>query len=292
MWEKFMLKHGNIYKFYLSFNLDKLHLKLVHPKNQKELLEGQDKPSMLDYPEGFRMKLEFNGDDLTDYDYLREWRISKLFETKTTNYVKKFLKQGDSFIDGGANIGYYSLMASKLVGQKGSVYAFEPTPATFKRLCDNISLNELQNVKPYQMGLGSDDGELEYFISNINPVNNSFVKSELNSHPGSNVIKVKIARLDTIFPDGIDNLSVIKLDVEGYENEVILGAKNLIQKSRPAIIFEFYYPIVVKRYKNHNQIFDSLKALGYSEFIEIETGNIVSKYSDLSHTYTNVIASR
>ncbi len=79
-------------------------------------------------------------------------------------YLDK-LKAGDNFIDVGANIGYYSLLASGKVGISGAVYSFEPSTREYKRLIDNIKLNNCSNVTPYNIALSDHSGETELHVS-------------------------------------------------------------------------------------------------------------------------------
>jgi FkbM family methyltransferase len=282
----FMLRHSKIYESCTSLGLDTLYLRLASLQEHRILSEGEKKPSILEYPEGFRMKLDYK--DTYDFTYLLEWKGSNgSYEIKTSSYLKKILKRGDSFIDGGAHAGYFSMLASKLTGSGGKVYAFEPDPVPFKKLKKNIQINRLHNIRPYEVGIGDADRVANFNLSDRDSSGNSFLS--LNGLSNT-AIKVKLFRLDTLFPNGIKNLKAMKLDLEGYENEAIIGARNLIRKSKPTIIFEFNYRILFEKDRRYNQVFDSLRDLGYSKFIESETGNSVGKYSDLSHLYTNVIA--
>jgi FkbM family methyltransferase len=281
----FMLRHSKIYELCASLGLDTLYLRMLRLREPRVLSDGEKKPSILEYADGFRMKLDYK--DKYDFYYLSQWKESNgSYEVKTSTYLKKILKHGDSFIDGGANAGYYSMFASELIGQEGRVYAFEPAPIPFKKMKKNIQINRLHNIKLYKMGIGDTDKEADFNLSDRDSSGSSF----LSLSGLSNTIKVKIFRLDTLFPDGIKSLKAIKLDLEGYENEAIIGAKNLIRKSKPTIIFEFNYRTLFDKDRHYNEVFDSLQKLGYSKFIESETGNSVERYSDLSHLYTNVIA--
>ena len=83
--------------------------------------------------------------------------LSKLvyeqFEVDEIDFVNNFLKEGDIFLDIGANVGLFSLYAAKKVGSTGSVIAFEPAYDTYNRLLENCELNKLSNVRPFKLGL-------------------------------------------------------------------------------------------------------------------------------------------
>ncbi|MEM3830324.1 MAG: FkbM family methyltransferase, partial [Conexivisphaerales archaeon] len=93
--------------------------------------------------------------DLSPY---RQYLESGFCEKEISQYIEKILKHGDVFVDVGVNSGYYSLLASSIVGDTGRVYAFEPHPQTFKRFVRNLKLNEISNVEAFSVALSSYDG--------------------------------------------------------------------------------------------------------------------------------------
>ena len=86
------------------------------------------------------------------------------FEKAEQRFINKFLRPGDIFVDVGANIGLFTLIAAKLVGKRGHVYAFEPSSRIHQRLIDNIKLNNLTNVSCYQLALSDRDGEAILYV--------------------------------------------------------------------------------------------------------------------------------
>lgn len=144
-------------------------------------------------------------------------------------------------IDIGANIGYHSIYMSKKFKQ---VYSFEPQKEIFNILNLNIKKNNITNIITYNNAVGNENKEIKLSCSN-NSIHNSIKKIDEDGCESVNMV-----RLDNI--QELNNISYIKIDVEGYEYNVLLGAINLIKKYRPIIIFEEHNDI--KTYVTPNSI--------------------------------------
>ncbi len=153
-----------------------------------------------------------------------------LMEFDDMSFVLHFLREGDQFVDIGANIGSYTILASAHLGAK--TMAFEPLPSTFEYLKNNISVNQIQDkVEAFNLALGSQKGELD-FTSTAGAANHVARAGD------KNVVKVKVETLDDIMSGKTPPL-LIKIDVEGFETEVIAGAMETINNpSVKAIIIE------------------------------------------------------
>jgi hypothetical protein len=119
----------------------------------------------------------------TDYDTIDyQLYAHGIYEAGTLNIISQCLNEGDIFIDVGANIGLMTLLGARRVGPSGGVYAFEPAPATFGLLQDNISLNQMKNIHAMNVGLGSAQG-VEVIYSNRQ--NNRGMTSFVEKEPGA-----------------------------------------------------------------------------------------------------------
>ncbi|HRN93192.1 MAG TPA: FkbM family methyltransferase [Chitinophagales bacterium] len=159
------------------------------------------------------------------------------YEKGTVSVMENFLQPIDNFIDVGANIGFVSLAAAKFCSQ-GKVFSFEANPDTFKILEENIRLNNFKNIQPYSMGLGSEKSVLKIFPNTLknNRGGASMVQSDLNKDEVG--VEVAIDKLDNVL-DGNTTISMMKIDVEGFEMEVLKGATALLSsKNAPALIVE------------------------------------------------------
>ena len=154
-----------------------------------------------------------------------------LHEFPEMGFLLHFLRAGDLFVDVGANVGSYSLLAGGVVGAQG--IAFEPVPETFERLTDNIRLNRLDGVVHCRRcAVGSSPGSIA-FTSKQNTMNRAVAPGEVCDSS----VKVEVVDLDSAL--GGANPVLMKVDVEGFESEVIRGAASVLARSSlKAVIME------------------------------------------------------
>lgn len=152
-----------------------------------------------------------------------------LHEFYDMGFLLHFMRKEDLFVDIGANIGSYTILASAQVGCR--TIAVEPVPTTFGCLKNNISLNNIEDkVTALNIALGSAPGKIS-FTSNLDTMNH------VSNNNLENDIVVDVSKLDSILNDVFPSL--IKLDVEGFESEVINGAsQTLLNPTLKAIIIE------------------------------------------------------
>jgi len=161
-------------------------------------------------------------------------------EMKTTELFIKLTGPGSTVVDIGANIGFFTLLAAKLVGRKGVVLSFEPEPTSFSLLTESVERNNFDNVRLYQKCISNVDGQQLLHLS-VTP--NKGLHS-IARDPGGPSIQVPSARLDTLASSlGIGSIDLLKIDVEGAEPEVLEGAGRLLSESRVRnIIMEWEHP--------------------------------------------------
>jgi FkbM family methyltransferase len=166
----------------------------------------------------------------------------------TAKFITEFLREGDTFVDVGANIGLYTLPAA---AKKARVVAVEPSAKNRGRLEENLALNGLTSVKIEACALGESEGEM------------AFCDDDALAHVelAGNGPKVPVRRLDAILPEG--EISLLKVDVEGFELAVFQGAENAMRAGRlPVILFEMNHSY--ERYGvTEAQIFGFLRERGY-----------------------------
>ncbi len=186
-------------------------------------------------------------------------------EVKLTRFLLKNIKEGDTFFDVGSNCGFYALLSGVMVGESGSVHAFEPTPHISKLLSKNTS--NLKIVKVVEAAVSEKDGEAYFNINPINPVANSLV---LEGNNISKKITVKTLSLDS-YSTSIDRQpNIIKLDVEGNEEAVIKGARGILESSSPIVCME----ILSQEGKVDFGAVSELSTFGYKPHCIMESGEI------------------
>ena len=188
-------------------------------------------PHILQTIHGFKMKIDPSRDSGVELSLFQ----TGTYEKGTLHLLRKFLQAGDTFIDVGANIGLMSVFAAGCVGEKGRVIAFEAHPETFEWLKDNIAINHINCIETRGYALGDENTTaLIYDNWDINRGGASLVVKQADAI--GHEVDVKV--LDEVLPAGIVP-KVIKVDVEGFELQVLKGAKQTILQHKPILIVEY-----------------------------------------------------
>ncbi|HEY2290911.1 MAG TPA: FkbM family methyltransferase [Thermoanaerobaculia bacterium] len=141
--------------------------------------------------------------------------------------VRRLLRPGMRAVDVGANIGYYLLLIESVVGPGGSVACFEPEPENLRELERNVAANRLANVRVLAAAVGAEDGRVSMRVG----INAAVVGEEGGD------FTVPLLRLDSALDGPVD---FVKIDVEGYEGHVLVGARRLLREHRPALLVEIH----------------------------------------------------
>ena len=212
---------------------------------------------------------------------------SGTYEPEVQELILSYWKENTWFIDVGANVGAISIPLSKLK-QGSKVLGIEASPTIFPYLNENVLKNECANINIVQCAAyDRDDEELSF---NEAP-ESKFGMGSLGSSFGMSSVQVKGRTLDAILADfGTPDVSVMKVDVEGFEAAVFLGAKNLLKKQKPIIIFEFCD--WAEENSGRFEVGESqevLKEAGYDIYI-IEAGRMVRLEESRKKGYENLLA--
>jgi FkbM family methyltransferase len=201
-----------------------------------------------------------------DAMFLRPWIFGD-YEPFMTKAMSRLIRPGDVILDVGANFGWYSALFATWTGPAGRVHAFEPMPAFREMLVDTLALNRLSdrvNVNPF--GLGDSDGQFTLYTFPGLTIGHASAttlgRTDATPHTCS------IRRLDDVLLEKrIDRVDIVKIDVEGHEPSVIAGATNLLSRGdAPVVHFEINRNCIRDRGIDPNQIFDSLRKMGYTAF--------------------------
>jgi FkbM family methyltransferase len=211
------------------------------------------------------------------------------FEEAEIEYLTNTLTKGDIFVDIGANIGLFSLIASKIVGIEGKVLCFEPAPLTYSRLDENLKLNKLQNVDSRNIGLSDKKGELMFYVSNNGyDAWNSFAPSQDNKLESS--IKVPVSTLDSELLDiNKSKIKLVKIDVEGWEKFVLFGGKDFFENFSPIVMIEFTEENTFNAGYAVHDIYNVMQDFGYV-WHRITKGELIKEDKKLHYPYDNLIA--
>lgn len=221
---------------------------------------------------GYKIKYARNG-DIGEIIYKYEFLVNrkKSFEYQTMELFASLIKPGDVILDIGANTGLYSIFYSKLVGDKGKVFAFEPDTKTYKALLNNLKLNNCTNVITHNFALSNKESKIEMVSEDTNDANLKtgdafrYIKEITDDSSSSTNNTIKAFRLDDL--DLIkkeEKINFMKVDVEGAELLVFEGGKETIQNHKPKIIFELNGQVTKRFDYNPVQVLMLLNELGYS----------------------------
>jgi len=214
------------------------------------------------------------------------------FELNELAFIKAYLSPGDVFLDVGANIGLFTLLAADAVGSTGAVHSFEPCGATFNRLSSNIRLNNFDNVRANQLALSEEPGELELYTSQDgHDAWNSFAGT-LAGAAGERQL-VSVGTLDDYVLQNQVVPSLIKIDVEGWESQVLKGGQVALSGlDAPDLLVEFTEHNCVAAGSSGKDLFHAIEQLGYKLFHIRADLQLQPAYEGEDFPYCNLIATK
>jgi FkbM family methyltransferase len=232
-------------------------------------------------------------------DYLRE--IGDEFEPDTVRLFALFCGQGSRVLDVGANIGMTALALSRICN-RGRIVAVEPVPKTFQYLRQNVSKAGARNVEIFNFALGSSEGSV---LMQGHPSN--FACSFVADHytiPASDHFsqRVPVKRLDDIFSDlSLDRVDFMKIDVEGFELEVIAGAREILNLYKPTVFLEMnhwclnlYRRISIPEFRERlTEIFPyvyAIDGLDYLDYVDQKNVHHINYHHVLKFKFMNLVA--
>lgn len=166
------------------------------------------------------------------------WPDVERYEPDVRTFLQCALRPGDTFIDCGANVGYFSVQAGALVGSGGQVISIEANPRTFKLLERNLRANHFGI--PVECALTSQRGEVELFMPRDWDVYSSLRAGGLVEGHADQSFKVAARTLDEVVHElGLRQVNVVKIDIEGGELDALRSAPKLLADFRPVIVTEY-----------------------------------------------------
>ncbi len=216
------------------------------------------------------------------------------FEESEILFLRRYLSNSDIFFDIGSNIGLYSLHAAQVVGKTGKVFAFEPTPSTYSQLKRNVDLNNFgKYVICNNIGLSDNKGTLKMNVSsNGYDAWNTFAKPIRPYFDKQ--IEIPVETFDNYINNNninIKDISLIKVDVEGWETFVFKGASSLKDQDSPVLLVEFTEDYAFAAGSNCYELYDLIKSFGYDWFTYNSISNqLVPEPKRLHYPYNNLIA--
>lgn len=190
------------------------------------------------------------------------------FSPPEARLVQMILRPGDVFLDGGANVGLFTLIAAAAVGTTGRVIACEPVPETIALLKANVGLNRFHWVEAYDVALGEAPGDAELFSFGPGAGLSSFAPE---SRAGSVRLPVRVVTLDALISSSPRPVRLVKLDIEGAEGRALLGAEGLLQ-SKPDFLIEVEPSHLARQGSSPRELQAIFVARGYQGYEIQEAG--------------------
>jgi FkbM family methyltransferase len=176
---------------------------------------------------GLRLRLPQNGD-----------YISGQSEIPVQRELARHVRPGDVVYDIGANVGFFSLIAGRLVGRAGCVYSFEPVAENAASTCENVRLNNLANVTLFDVAVGRSSGTAELLLTDWDGGSSLSTSAVKPDEPISKRTVQVVALDDLVDREGLRAPTFVKIDVEGVELDVLMGMSRTIASSKPILLYE------------------------------------------------------
>jgi FkbM family methyltransferase len=215
-----------------------------------------------------RFDLTYDPNFVSDVHTLQFLQHNGACEPEVVHLMRRVIRPGDFVIDGGANIGFFTMVMSRRVGEQGHVEAFEPSTLNFNKLRANLALNKVENVTAVNRALWSEDAEvtlhqgLDTGISSLMP----FAEA-LNHIPVGGITLDKWCLAYDQAP------RFMKLDIEGAELQALQGADRMLSRGIDFISCELNPAAMISFGTSQMDLRDYMAGKGYSTFLMLEDGS-------------------
>jgi len=196
--------------------------------------------------------------DISDPGISRELLFKGVHEELATRILRQEIKSGMTIVEIGANLGYYVLLEARIVGEEGKIYAFEPVPRNFNILTKNIEVNGYKNVKAYCKAVSSKSGTSKIALTDASnwgsmldvkaAIVSQYMKQKMHKLAREVINVDTVSLYEFLDKERVNQINLIRMDIEGYEIEVIKSMLNILKNMPPPI--KLFFEI-------HNKVFDN-----------------------------------
>jgi FkbM family methyltransferase len=204
------------------------------------------------------------------------------FEPEPTDVVRRLLREGDTVVDVGANFGWYTTLCARHVGTRGHVFAFEPVPATYDRLIENLALNGLQHrVTAVRAAVAEQSGEATVYV--FDKTSHACASLATLDETNYRSVSAPLVNLDDFLDTHkVMHVDFLKCDVEGSELAVLKGcSRKLRAPDSPIILVELNATTSRAFSFGKGDIWKCLSEFGYDRFFDVRSARKVRRLTDL-----------
>lgn len=215
-------------------------------------------------------KLQIQGPAADESVFKHMIENSGLWEYHITRFISENLKAGETFIDVGANLGYYTILAAAIVGEQGRVISFEPLKVNSKYCRQNTIINSLDNVSFFNYGLWDEAVEKDITFPTAHHGNAQIIKDDGPEYASIGRETIRCVTLDGMIESGeldLSRLDMVKMDIEGAEPFALKGMQKTLKKFRPAMVFEMNRLAMMPFHLTTEVIWDFFQELNYELFV-------------------------
>lgn len=225
-----------------------------------------------------------------------------VWEPEETSFLQRTLRPGMVFVDVGANIGYYTVIAAGLVGSAGKVFAFEPDPRNFTLLQKNVAENRCQNVITDQKAIAASTHRLFLHRSSANFGDHRTYEPRVEpaqAHGSKrSAVPVEALSLDDYFAGNPTDIDFLKMDIQGSEYDALIGMRRTLRRNSDVTVLTEFWPTGLKQAGVAPHVFlDEVRACGFKiyrleqgETQEASDADILNRLSD--DDYMSLVLSR
>jgi FkbM family methyltransferase len=189
-----------------------------------------------------------------------------LWEPQTTKVALHFMKNSENAVVAGSHIGYINLELLQALSNTGKIFTFEPAAYLFERSKENIALNSAESkIKLFHEALSDKDGSVQIYVEDLRTSIVPYSAAHSVNHRVEEVPATTLAALKD--REKISRIDFLFLDVEGFEYQVLTGAKEIIRQDKPTIIFEVSEKILKATKITSDMLYDFLGSLGYVLYV-------------------------
>lgn len=224
--------------------------------------------------------------DISDY---QNWLIYFGLNVDLPVELKKLVKDNFVIIDVGSNIGQTAMTLANTSFENVMIYGFEPDPVNYAKAVKNLELNTFNNIKYQNFGLGSQKGEL--YLKIDTPSNRGGNRID-QQNISENSIKIQIEKLDDVVSKmNIEKIDLIKMDVEGFEHEVLKGSVNILKKYKPLLFIEIDDGNLLQQGSSSIHLINYLNSIGYMCINSETKKTLRSNSMELKNCHFDIICS-